>query len=383
MINNINFWIKKEKERQSKGFNLIASENICPLAIRKLEASILGNKYAEGNISNRFYSGCKFVDEIEKIAIENCCKLFDSEYANVQLHSGTQANFAAINAFINPGDTILSMDFSAGGHLSHGHPLSLISKLYKIETYNLNKETELIDYDELEKKAKLLKPKLIISGASSYSKIINYKKINEIAKEVNAFHLIDIAHIAGLIAGKEIENPINYADVITSTTHKTLRGPRGAFILSHDKYKDKINRSVMPGVQGGPFMNVIAAKALTFSYAMTDEFKDYSKKVIYNSKLICDIFKKNGFKIISNGTDTHLFLIDLISSLNINGKIAEEELEKENIFVNRNSIPFDKLSPRITSGIRIGTAFITSQNLKENKIINKTKKIINILKNIQ
>ncbi len=382
--NEISILIEQEKERQKNQINLIASENICDERI--FSPSFLNNKYAEGTSNNRFYAGCKYIDEIEQVGQSRACSLFNCEYANLQPRSGTQANLAAILAVCSNfkkdyRPKILSMDFCAGGHLSHGHNLSIISKIANIITYNVNKKTELIDYNELESVAKREKPDIIISGASSYSRIIDYEIFYIISKEINAVHISDIAHIAGLIAAKLHPNPAKYADIVTGTTHKTLRGVRGGFIFSTKEYAEKIERAIMPGIQGGPIISQIAGKAETFFYAMEEDFILYQKNVLNNAQILSNIIKNNGYKIVSNGTDNHLFVIDL-SNKNITGVTAEKALEREGIVVNKNAIPYDTLSPRISSGIRIGTPFITTQNKTENEIIEIGHKIINILNKI-
>lgn len=378
---NILSLIEAEKNRQKNGFNLIASENICPQEILDITNNCLGNKYAEGQPNNRFYSGCRYIDQMEELSINECCELFEADYANIQAHSGSQANLSAYLTLLKPGDKILSMNFASGGHLTHGHSLNISSKLFSIETYNVNIDTEILDYKEVLEIAKKVKPNCIISGASSYSRIIDYEEMWKIAKEVGAYHIADIAHVAGLIAAKLITNPFPFADLVTSTTHKTLRGCRGGFVLCKKEFSEKLNRVTMPGIQGGPFMNVIVGKGLTFNLAKKNDFVDYQKQVIQNVKILSELFIHEKFKVISNGTDTHLFLIDTVKSFDLNGFDAEKILEKNNIYVNRNCIPFDSLSPRITSGIRLGTPFITSQNISEKELLKLGKKIITLLKN--
>jgi glycine hydroxymethyltransferase len=379
MFELLNKYICLEKERQKKNINLIASENICPSEISNISSCCLQNKYAEGAPKKRFYAGCKFIDEIEIISQKEACSLFNAEYSNLQPHSGTQANQIALMSLMNPRETLLSMDFSSGGHISHGHKLSIISKLYDVKTYSVNKNTELIDYDEILNLSKIYKPKVILAGTSSYPRLIDYKKIKEICNEVNAYFIYDMAHIAGLIAANVIPSPIEYADIITSTTHKTLRGIRGGFILSKRKFEEQINRAVLPGIQGGANFSLIAAKGLTFNFAKQNSFKKYSEQVLKNSKAMEEAFQENKIKMITDGTDTHMIIIDTIKSFDNTGKECEEILEKNGIIVNRNSIPFDALSPLNTSGIRIGTPFITSQNLYENDCKEIAKKIIKLL----
>jgi len=373
--------INDEKQREQDSINLIASENIAPQEILDAVGSVLMNKYAEGYPGRRYYSGCQFVDKIEEIAIERARKLFGAEHANVQVHAGSQANMAVYFAILKPGDTVLGMQLSSGGHLTHGHPINFSGALYNFVSYSVNKETEMIDYDEVEKIALEHKPKLIIAGASAYSRTIDFEKFSQIAKKIGAYLMTDIAHIAGLIAVGLHPSPVPYADFVTSTTHKTMRGPRGAFILCKKEYAQLIDKSVMPGMQGGPFMNNIAAKAIMFKGAMEPEFKTYQEQVIKNAHAMADEFKKLGYRIVAGGTDNHLFLLDLRSK-NITGKDAELILAKNSIYVNRNTIPFDPQKPFITSGIRIGTPFITSQGKNEEDARSIARKVNDILSNI-
>ncbi|HBR70460.1 TPA: serine hydroxymethyltransferase [Candidatus Dependentiae bacterium] len=370
--------IKKEEQRQSDAINLIASENIAPREIREAMASVLANKYAEGYPGKRYYSGCQFVDEIETIAIERAKNLFGAEHANVQSHAGSQANMAVYFSILKPGETVLGMQLSSGGHLTHGHPINFSGMLYNFVSYGVNQETETIDYDEVEKLALEHKPKLIICGASAYSRIIDFERFSKIAQKVGAYLMADIAHIAGLIAAGLHPSPVPHADFVTSTTHKTMRGPRGAFILCKQEHAKTIDRAVMPGIQGGPFMHAIAAKSIMFQLAMTPEFKKYQQQVIINAQTMAEEFKKLNYRIVSGGTDNHLFLIDLRSK-NITGKDAEIALANQSIYLNRNTIPFDPQSPFITSGIRIGTPFITSQGKTESDVIGIVHKINQIL----
>ncbi len=381
--NDTQIWniIKQEGQRQQEAINLIASENIAPQEICDAMASVLANKYAEGYPGKRYYSGCQFVDKIEEIAIERAKKLFGAEHANVQSHAGSQANMAVYFAILKPGDTVLGMQLSSGGHLTHGHPINFSGTLYNFVSYGVNKETEQIDYDEVEELALKHKPKLIICGASAYSRIIDFEKFGAIAKKVGTYLMADMAHIAGLVATGLHPSPVPYADFVTSTTHKTMRGPRGAFILCKQEHAKIIDKAVMPGIQGGPFMNAIAAKAIMFQNAMQPEFKLYQQQVIKNAKIMAQGFAELGYRIVGGGTDNHLFLIDLRSK-NITGKDAELALSKENIYVNRNTIPFDPQSPFITSGIRIGTPFITSQGKTEKDAEEIVAKIDTILKNL-
>ncbi len=375
---NIKKIIDNEQVRQNEEWNLIASENICYYEARKLCSSIFTNKYAEGTISNRFYQGCKNINDIEELAVNNAKNLFKAEYANVQPHCGTSANLIAYLSLLEKGDTILGMDFSCGGHLSHGHSKNISSMLFNFVHYKVDQNTHLIDYNEVEDMLKTHRPKLLLSGASSYSQLIDYKIMHELAKKYNAFHMVDMAHIAGLIAAGIIPSPIPYADIITSTTHKTLRGPRGGFILAKEQFAKNIDRATMPGFQGGPLMNIIAAKAWLFEYTQTQQFINYQKKIIKNCQLMITILKKNNIPIISNGSANHLFVIDL-HKFKKTGKDIAIALEKNNIIVNKNMIPYDLNNPFITSGIRIGTPFITAQKRTEEEIIKVTNKIISII----
>ncbi|MCS7199810.1 MAG: serine hydroxymethyltransferase [Caldimicrobium sp.] len=359
--------IVKETERQEYQLEMIASENLASLAVMEAEGSALMNKYAEGYPSARYYGGCEFVDEVERIAIERLKILFGAEYANVQAHSGTQANMAVFFAVLNPGDTILSMNLSHGGHLSHGSPVNFSGRLYKIVHYGVSRETETLDYEEIRRIAQVEKPKLIIAGASAYPRVINFEAFYQIAKEVKAYLLVDMAHIAGLVAAGIHPSPVPFADFITSTTHKTLRGPRGGFILCKERYGKLIDRMIFPGIQGGPHMNVIAAKAVCFKEALQAEFKEYQQQVVANAKVMAKVFIERGFRVVSGGTDNHLILVD-VSSKGLTGAEAEKILEEAGITVNKNAIPFDPLPPKITSGIRIGTPAITTRGLKERDV---------------
>ena len=372
--------IQKEIERQEYQLEMIASENLADLAIMEAEGSCLMNKYAEGYPFSRYYGGCENVDEVEKLAIERVKLLFGAEHANVQPHSGTQANMAVYFAILNPGDTILSMNLSHGGHLSHGAVVNFSGKFYKIVHYGVSKETEMIDYEEVRRLALEHKPKLIIAGASAYPRIIDFEAFYKIAQEVGAYLMVDMAHIAGLIAAGIHPSPLPYADFVTSTTHKTLRGPRGGFILCKEKYAKIIDKTVFPGIQGGPHMNIIAAKAVCFKEALKPEFKSYQQQVVKNAKVIAEVFNKEGFRIISGGTDTHLILVD-VSIKGLTGAEAEKLLEEAGITVNKNSIPFDTRPPRITSGIRIGTPAITTRGLKETEVEEVAYYMCEVLKN--
>lgn len=356
--------INLEKERQKNSIDLIASENYVNNPILEATGSILTNKYAEGYPGKRYYGGCKFVDEVELIAIERCKKLFNVEHANVQPHSGSQANMAVYFSLLKPGDTIMGMSLSQGGHLTHGHNVSFSGKIYKSVSYSLDKDTEQLDYAKIEELAFEHKPKLIIAGASAYSRTIDFEKFSQIAKKVGAYFMTDIAHIAGLIAAKLHPSPSNCADFITSTTHKTLRGPRGGLIMCKNEFAQTLDKSVMPGIQGGPFMHIIAAKAVCFEQALQKEFIEYQSQIIKNAKIMAKTFADLGYRIVSGGTDNHLFVLDLRSK-NITGKEAEEILEKVGIYLNRNMIPYDPQKPAITSGIRIGTPAITTRGMQE------------------
>jgi len=359
--------IKREFERQQEHIELIASENIVSKAVLDAQGSIMTNKYAEGYPSKRYYGGCEFVDKAEDLAIERVKRLFNCRYANVQPHSGAQANGAVYLALLNPGDTILGMSLNSGGHLTHGAKVSLSGKWLNSFHYEVDKESGLINYNEVEILAKKHKPKLIIAGGSAYSRIIDFKKFREIANKVNAYLMVDMAHFAGLVAGKGYPNPVEHADIVTSTTHKVLRGARGGIILTNrEDLCKKINSAVFPGYQGGPLMHIIAAKAVCFQEALQDSFKIYIKSVIDNAKILSETLKTNGFKIFSGGTDTHLMLVDL-RPYNVTGKDAESSLERANITCNKNGIPFDTEKMTITSGIRLGTQAVTTRGFGVNE----------------
>ena len=356
--------IMKEYERQKKRIELIASENFTSPAVMQAQGSILTNKYAEGYPGRRYYGGCEFVDKVEKIAIERAKELFKAEGANVQPHSGTQANLAAYLSLINPGDKILGLNLSHGGHLSHGHPLNFSGKYFKVEAINVRQDTNEIDYDEALKIAKEFGPKLIMAGASNYSRIFDWAFLRKIADEVGAYLVCDIAHYAGLVAAGEYPSPVHYADLVTTTTHKTLRGPRGGLILCKEKYLKQVNSSVFPGNQGGPLMHIIAAKAVCFGEALKPEFKTYQKQVKANAKMLAKALLDKGYKIVAGGTDCHLLCVDLRPK-NITGKEAEIALDKAGITCNKNTIPSDPQKPMITSGIRLGTPAVTTRGMKE------------------
>lgn len=362
--------LKNEAKRQEDNIELIASENYVSKDILKLQGSILTNKYAEGYPGKKYYGGCQFIDEIENLAIDYACKLFECKYANVQPHCGSSANMAVYKALLDIGDTVMGMDLSNGGHLTHGHPMNFSGKEYNIVSYTVDPETEMLDYNTIRELALKHKPKLIIAGASAYSRIIDFKKFREIADEVGAYLMVDMAHIAGLVAAKIHPSPIPYADVVTSTTHKTLRGPRGGIILTNnEEIAKKIDKTIFPGIQGGPLMHIIAAKAQCFSEALTNEFKEYIVNVVKNSKALAESLQKEGIKVISKGTDNHLLLIDVKSTLGITGACAEKLLDKIHITVNKNTIPNETESPFKTSGLRLGTAAMTTRGLNENDFI--------------
>ncbi|MFK8040171.1 MAG: serine hydroxymethyltransferase [Rickettsiaceae bacterium] len=374
--------ILQEKKRQFHAIELIASENFVSNSVLQAQGSILTNKYAEGYPGKRYYGGCEVVDKIERLAIERAKKLFNAKYANVQPHSGSQANQAVLLALLKPWDTILGMSLDNGGHLTHGSKVNLSGKWFNVESYNVDKKTYLIDYNEIEEIAIRTKPKLIIAGYSCYSRKIDFKIFREIADKVGAYLLADIAHIAGLVATGMHQNPIDYAHVVTSTTHKTLRGPRGGIILANDlELGKKLNSAIFPGLQGGPLMHVIGAKAVAFQEALAPEFNIYINQVIKNAQILAHRLIENGYNILTGGTENHMVIMDLRPK-NITGKAAEELLDKYNITCNKNTIPFDTQSPFITSGLRLGTPACTTRNFKENEFIQVADIIANILDNI-
>ena len=373
--------INKELSRQRDKLEMIASENIVSKAVMQAQGSVLTNKYAEGYPGKRYYGGCEYVDVVEQLAIDRAKKLFGAEYANVQPHSGAQANTAVYFALLQPGDTILGMNLTDGGHLTHGSPVNISGKYFKIIPYGVDKETERIDYDELERLAKEHQPKLIVGGASAYSRVIDFERMAQIAKSVGAYLMIDMAHIAGLVAAGLHPSPVPYADVVTTTTHKTLRGPRGGLILCRDaEFGKQFNKAIFPGFHGGPLMHVIAAKAVAFKEALSDEFKVYQQQVLDNAKALADELVKKGFRIVSGGTDNHLMLVDLRSK-NITGKEAQFLLDEIGITANRNTIPFEPLSPFVTSGIRLGTPALTTRGLKEDDIREVADIIADVIEN--
>ncbi len=356
--------IAKEKHRQQNNIELIASENFVSRAVMAAQGAVLTNKYAEGYPGKRYYGGCEYVDIVETLAIERAKKLFDAEHANVQPHSGAQANMAVYFAVLNPGDTVLGMNLSHGGHLTHGSPVNMSGKYYNFVPYGVEKDTGRINYEKVFALAYEHKPKLIVAGASAYPRIIDFTQLAEIAEEVGAMLMVDMAHIAGLVAAGLHPTPVPYADFVTTTTHKTLRGPRGGMILCKQKYAAAIDKAVFPGIQGGPLMHVIAAKAVALKEALTLEFKEYQEQVVKNSRALAEVLIRRGFNLVSGGTDNHLMLVDLRNK-DITGREAEELLDKVGVTVNKNAIPFDPQSPLVTSGIRIGTPAATSRGMKE------------------
>ncbi|HEU23875.1 MAG: serine hydroxymethyltransferase [Mesoaciditoga sp.] len=359
--------IHKELERQRNGLELIASENFVSKAVLQAMGSVLTNKYAEGYPGKRYYGGCEIVDIAENLARDRACQLFDAEYANVQPHSGSQANMAAYMSLAEPGSVIMGLSLTQGGHLTHGSPVNFSGKLYKVIPYGLNPDTETIDYDQVRALAIENKPKIIITGGSAYPRIIDFKRFKEIADEVGAYLVVDMAHFAGLVAAKIHPNPIEYAHVVTSTTHKTLRGPRGGLILSKKDFGKQIDKMIFPGTQGGPLMHIIAAKAVCFKEAMTPQFKDYQKQIVKNAAHLAKALSERKIRIVSGGTDTHLMLVDLVDT-GLTGKEVENLLGEIGITVNKNTIPREQRPPTITSGIRIGTPAVTTRGMKENEM---------------
>lgn len=361
----LNGYINEELNRQRNKIELIASENFVTPAVMEAMGTVLTNKYAEGYPGHRYYGGCEYVDKVETLAIERAKKLFNAKFANVQAHAGANANLAVYFAFLQPGDTIMGMNLSQGGHLSHGSPVNISGKYFKVVPYGVNKETEVIDYDEMEKIAKENQPKIIVAGASAYPRVIDFARIAEIAHSVGAIFMVDMAHIAGLVAAGLHPSPMPYADVVTTTTHKTLRGPRGGLILTNnEEYAKAINKSIFPGVQGGPLMHVIAAKAVAFGEALKPEFKEYQENIVKNAKAFAEALVKEGFRLVSGGTDNHLVLVD-VRGQGLTGKVAEHLLDEVGITCNKNTIPFDPASPFVTSGLRLGTPAATTRGFKE------------------
>lgn len=373
--------IQQEGARQNRTIELIASENFASAAVRAAQGSVLTNKYAEGYPYKRYYGGTEYVDIVEQAAIDRLKELFGAEYANVQPHSGSQANAAAYMAFLKPGDTILGMDLDAGGHLTHGAKVSFSGKVYHSESYGLDPKTETLDYDAILAQAKEVKPQMIVAGASAYSRKIDFKKFRKIADEVGAYLMVDMAHIAGLVAAGLHQNPVGIADVVTSTTHKTLRGPRGGVILSQEKYAKQINSAIFPGSQGGPLEHVIAAKAVAFGEALRPEFKDYAKQIIKNSQAMVTVFEKtDDIRVVAGGTDNHLFNLDLTKT-DLTGKETQELLDRVSITTNKEALPNEQRSPFITSGIRIGTPAITTRGFDENDSAEVARLIVEAIHN--
>ena len=356
--------IRNETRRQAEGLELIASENFVSSAILEAAGSVMTNKYAEGYPGKRYYGGCEFVDVAESLAISRAKQLFGAEHANVQPHSGAQANMSVYIALLKPGDTVLGMNLAHGGHLTHGHPLNFSGKLYTIVPYGVHKDDERIDYEELERLAREHKPKMIMVGASAYPRVIDFPRISAVAREVGAPMVVDMAHIAGLVAGGVHPNPVPHADFVTSTTHKTLRGPRAGLVLCREKYAKDLDRAVFPGIQGGPLMHVIAAKAVCFKEAMEPSFAEYQRQIVANAKRLAASIAGHGFRLVSGGTDNHLMLVDVFSK-GITGKVAEGALNKAGITVNKNAIPFDQNPPMVASGVRVGTPAVTTRGMRE------------------
>ncbi|WP_107839937.1 serine hydroxymethyltransferase [Metasolibacillus meyeri] len=374
--------ILAEKKRQQANIELIASENFVSEAVMEAQGSVLTNKYAEGYPGKRYYGGCEHVDVVEDIARDRIKELFGAEYANVQPHSGAQANMAVYHTILEPGDTVLGMNLSHGGHLTHGSPVNFSGILYNFVEYGVTEDTHVIDYEDVRQKALEHKPKLIVAGASAYPREIDFKKFREIADEIGAYFMVDMAHIAGLVAAGEHQSPVPYADFVTSTTHKTLRGPRGGLILASKEWEQKLNKSVFPGIQGGPLMHVIAAKAVAFGEALQPEFKDYAKQVKANARVLADTLIAEGVEIVSGGTDNHIVLLN-VKSLGLTGKVAEHALDAVGITTNKNTIPYDTESPFVTSGIRIGTPAVTSRGFKEEDMKEVGLIIASVLKNLE
>ena len=374
--------ILEEEKRQEEGIELIASENFVSKAVMEAAGSVFTNKYAEGYPERRYYGGCVNADTVEQLAIDRLKKIFGAKFANVQPHSGSQANMGVYVSLLEAGDKILGMGLSSGGHLTHGYKVNFSGKNYIGIEYGLNPETELLDYDEVRRLAVQEKPKIIVAGASAYSRVIDFKKFREIADEVGAYLMVDMAHIAGLVAAGEHPNPMEYADIVTSTTHKTMRGPRGGIILTNnEEIAKKIDKAIFPGIQGGPLMHIIAAKAVAFKEALSPEFKEYQKQVVKNAKAMADALVKGGLRIVSGGTDNHLMLVDLRPK-GVTGKQAEESLEKAGITCNKNAIPNDPEKPFITSGVRLGTPAITARGMKEDESVKIAEMIIKVLENV-
>ena len=372
--------IQEELNRQRNKLEMIASENIVSYAVMEAQGSVLTNKYAEGYPGKRYYGGCEFVDKVEQLAIDRAKELFGAEHVNVQPHSGSQANFAVYYGLLKPGDTMMGMNLTDGGHLSHGSPVNISGNYFNVVPYGVRKDDELLDYEAMEKTAKEVRPKLIIGGTSAYSRIIDFERMAAIAHEVGALFMVDMAHFAGLVAGGEYPSPVPYADIVTTTTHKTLRGPRGGIIMCREKYAKAIDKAVFPGMQGGPLMHVIAAKAVAFGEDLTDDFKQYAKQIKKNEKVLSDELQKQGIRVVSGGTDTHVLLADM-KAIGITGKVAQNVLDEIGITANRNTIPFETLSPFVTSGIRLGSPALTTRGLKEDDFKEVADIIATVVKN--
>lgn len=372
--------IQEELNRQRNKLEMIASENIVSYAVMEAQGSVLTNKYAEGYPGKRYYGGCEFVDKVEQLAIDRAKELFGAEHVNVQPHSGSQANFAVYYGLLKLGDTMMGMNLTDGGHLSHGSPVNISGNYFNVVPYGVRKEDELLDYEAMEKTAKEVRPKLIIGGTSAYSRIIDFERMAAIAHEVGALFMVDMAHFAGLVAGGEYPSPVPYADIVTTTTHKTLRGPRGGIIMCREKYAKAIDKAVFPGMQGGPLMHVIAAKAVAFGEDLTDDFKQYAKQIKKNEKVLSDELQKQGIRVVSGGTDTHVLLADM-KAIGITGKVAQNVLDEIGITANRNTIPFETLSPFVTSGIRLGSPALTTRGLKEEDFKEVADIIATVVKN--
>lgn len=373
--------IDQELNRQRNKLELIASENIVSKAVMAAQGSVLTNKYAEGYPGKRYYGGCEYVDVVEQLAIDRAKELFGAGYANVQPHSGAQANMAVFFALLTPGDTVMGMNLTDGGHLTHGSPVNMSGKYFKIVPYGVSEKTEMLDYDEIQRIANECKPKLIVAGASAYARTIDFQRMAEIAHSVGAYLMVDMAHIAGLVAAGLHPSPVPYADVVTTTTHKTLRGPRGGLILCKDEeFGKQFNKAIFPGIQGGPLMHVIAAKAVALKEALSPEFKAYAQQIVKNAKVLADTLQADGFRIVSGGTDNHLMLVDLTSK-NITGKLAQNLLDEVGITANKNTIPFEKLSPFVTSGIRLGSPALTTRGFKEEDMVEVANIIALVLDN--
>lgn len=372
--------IQKELNRQRNKLEMIASENIVSYAVMEAQGSVLTNKYAEGYPGKRYYGGCEYVDVVEQLAIDRAKELFGAEHVNVQPHSGSQANFAVYYGLLKPGDTMMGMNLTDGGHLSHGSPVNISGNYFNVVPYGVRKEDELLDYEAMEKTAKEVQPKLIIGGTSAYSRIIDFERIAAIAHEVGALFMVDMAHFAGLVAGGEYPSPVPWADIVTTTTHKTLRGPRGGIIMCKEQYGKAIDKAVFPGMQGGPLMHVIAAKAVAFGEDLSDDFKQHAKQIKKNEKVLSDELQKNGIRVVSGGTDTHVLLADM-KAIGITGKVAQTVLDEIGITANRNTIPFETLSPFVTSGIRLGSPALTTRGFKEDDFKEVADIISTVVKN--